>query len=118
MLSTILAFIITIALLALCGWISALLITMGFVPLFVRGVYFLLGFYAFTFVKNEILYQILFFIINFIVAFIFFKSASKLIKNGTAITRTISDSKWSMVFFISGMSLSLLLILFKLIFVP
>ena len=101
----ILTFIITILLLAFSGWVAAIFISLGFGPLFIRLFYLFVGMKSFSFITNEVTYQTSFFLITLLIAFIFFRASVKKIRNGTSMSRTISDVKWSMVFFVLGMTI-------------
>ena len=110
---TVVILIITILLIAFTGWISSILISLGFGPLMARVLYLVIGLYSISLISPETLFQTLFYFLTFIVASFFFYSASKIIKSGRAITRVVSDTKWAMVFFIIGTTIGYTSFLYK-----
>ena len=113
---TITVFLLTLLLLAVSGWVAAIFITLGFGPLFVRLIYLFIGIKSISFIPNEITYKTSFYLITLLIAFVFFNAAIKKIKNGTAMSRTIPDVKWSMMFFVLGTTFGFFAFLFNFFF--
>lgn len=112
----IVVFLLTLLLLAGSGWVAAIFITLGFGPSFVRLTYLIIGIKSTSFIPNEITYRTSFYLITFLIAFFLFNAAIKKIKNGTAMSRTIPDVKWSMIFFVLGTTLGFFSFLFNFFF--
>lgn len=106
-----LVFIITILLVFLSGWIAAALMSMGFAPFMIRLLYMIIGLKSSSFLPNETGVQLTFFIVLLLTALVFYRTSNTKIKNGEALSRVIPDVKWSMVFFIIGISLSFIVFL-------
>ena len=101
-----LVFIIIILLILLAGWVAAALMSMGFGPLMIRLLYLIIGLKSSSFLPKETGVQLTFFIVLLLIALWIFRTSNMKIKNGDALSRVVPDVKWSMVFFIIGISLS------------
>ena len=106
-----LVFIATILLIIFSGWIASTAMLMGFGPLLMRLLYLIIGLKSSTLLPKQTGIQFTFFIILLLTALWIYRASVIKIKNGEALSRVIPDVKWSMLFFIIGISTNFIIYL-------